>query len=57
MLVQLNKCVVMCGSDLRRWHGGDGCLSLTILFKYKSSRGIVCSLDLRKDPTRWRTLL
>ena len=38
MLVQLNKCV-MCGSDLQRGHSGDGCLSLSILFQYESSRG------------------
>ena len=25
MLVQLNKCVVLCGSDLQRGHSGDGC--------------------------------
>ena len=29
MLVQLNKCVVVCGSDL---HSGDRCLSSSILF-------------------------
>ena len=34
MLVQLNKWVVVCGSD-----GGDGCLSSSILFKYEHSRG------------------
>ena len=39
MLVQLNKCVVMCGSDLHRGHSGDGCLSSSILFKYERSRG------------------
>ena len=38
MLVQLNKCVV-CGSDFQRGHSGDGCLSLSIMFKYESSRG------------------
>ena len=32
MLVQLNKCVVVCGSDLQRGNSGDCCLS--ILFKY-----------------------
>ena len=26
MLVQLDKCVVVCGSDLQRGHSGDGCL-------------------------------
>ena len=25
ILVQLNKCVVACGSVLQRGHGGDGC--------------------------------
>ena len=39
MLVQLNKCVVLCGSDLQRGHSSDGCLSSSILFKYASSRG------------------
>ena len=38
MLVQLNKCVV-CGSDLKRGHSGDGCLTSPILFKYERSRG------------------
>ena len=38
MLVYLNKCVV-CGSDLQRGHSGDGCLTLSILFKYERSRG------------------
>ena len=39
MLVHLNKCVVVCGSDLQLGHSGDGCLPLSILFKYESSRG------------------
>ena len=39
MLVQLNKCVVVCGSDLQRGHSGNGGLSSAILFKYDSSRG------------------
>ena len=39
MLVQLNKCVVACGSDLQRGNSGDGCLSPSIMFKYESSRG------------------
>ena len=39
MLVQLNKCVVVCGSDLQRGHSGDGCLSSSILFKYECSMG------------------
>ena len=39
MLVHLNKCVVVCGSDLQRGHSGDGYLSSSILFKYESSRG------------------
>ena len=38
MLVQLNKCVVVCGSDLQRGHSGDGCLSSSILFKYEIGR-------------------
>ena len=45
MLVQLNKCVVLCGSDLQKGHNGDGCLSSSILFNtYMSVVGdIVCS--------------
>ena len=39
MLVQLNKCVVVCGSDLQRGHIGDGCLTSSILFKYERSMG------------------
>ena len=39
MLVQLNKCVVVCGSDLQRGHSGDGCFTLLIWFKYEHSRG------------------
>ena len=39
MLVQLNKCIVVCGSDLQRGHSGDGCLSSSILFKYECSMG------------------
>ena len=38
-LVQLNKCVVVCGSDLQRGHCGDGCLTSSILYKYEHSRG------------------
>ena len=30
MLVQLNKCVLVCGFDLQRGHSGDGCLSSSI---------------------------
>ena len=44
ILVQLNKCVVVCGSDLQRGHSSVGCLSSSILFKYEHSRGtFVCS--------------
>ena len=39
MVVQLNTCVVVCGSDLQRGHSGDGCLTSSILFKYERSRG------------------
>ena len=39
MLVQLNKCVVVCDSDLKRGHSGNGSLSSSILFKYERSRG------------------
>ena len=39
MLVQLNKCVVVCGSDLQRGHNDDGYLTSSILFKYERSRG------------------
>ena len=37
--MQLNKCVVVCGSDLQIGNSVDGCLSLSILFKYEHSRG------------------
>ena len=37
--VQLNNCVVVYGSVLQRGHSGDGCLTLSILFKYERSRG------------------
>ena len=37
-LVQLNKCVV-CGSDLKRGHSGDGCFCSSILYKYEHRRG------------------
>ena len=39
MLVQLNKCVVVCGSGLQRGHSGDGCFTSSILFKYERSMG------------------
>ena len=39
MLVQLNKCVVVCGSDLQRGHSGDRCLFSSILFGYECSMG------------------
>ena len=42
ILVQLTKCIV-CGSDQQRGHSGDGCLFLSILFKYESSRGNLVS--------------
>ena len=38
MLVQLNKWVV-CVVLICRGHSGDGCLTLSILFKYNRSRG------------------
>ena len=45
MLVQLNKCVVVCGSDLKSGHSGDGCLSSSILFKYERSKGYLFVLS------------
>ena len=39
MFVQLNKCVVVCGSVLQRGHSGDGCLTSSILLKYERSWG------------------
>ena len=45
MLVQLNKCVVVCGSVLQRGHSGDGYLTSSILFKYERSRGHVLVLS------------
>ena len=44
MLVQLNKCVVVCDSDLQREVSFDGCLSLFILFKYEGSIVVWCLL-------------
>ena len=40
MFVQLNECVVVCGSDQQRGHSGDGGLSSSILFKYELIWGI-----------------
>ena len=45
MLMQLNKCVVVCGSDLQRGHSGDEYLSSSILFKYERSRGYLFVLS------------
>ena len=39
MLVQLKKCIFVCGSVLQRGHSGDGCLTSSILFKYERNRG------------------
>ena len=39
MFVQLNKCVVVCGSVLQRGHSGDGYLTSSILFKSERSKG------------------
>ena len=39
MLVQMNKCVVVRGSDFKRGHSVDGRLTSLILFIYKRSRG------------------
>ena len=35
----VNKCGVVCGSDLQREHSGDEWLSSSILLKYESSMG------------------
>ena len=51
MLVQLNKRVVLCGSDLQRGNSGDGCLSSSILFKYESSRGDFVCFELGQGTT------
>ena len=48
MFVQLNKCVVVCGSDLQRGHSGDGCLTSSILFKYERSKGHLFALSWLK---------
>ena len=39
ILVQLNKCVVVCSSILQMVHSGDVCLPSSILFKYESRVG------------------
>ena len=49
MLVQLNKCVVVCGSDLQRGHSGDGFLSSSILFKYGCSMGHLVALTWARE--------
>ena len=54
MLSELNKCVVVCGSDLQRGHSGDGCLSSSMLFKYESSRGHLFALSWAR--VRWVAL-
>ena len=33
IFVQLNMCVVVCGSALHRGHSGEGCISASIVFK------------------------
>ena len=38
-LVQLNKCIVVCGSDLKRGYSSDGCLCSSISFKYERCWG------------------
>ena len=43
MLVQLNKCVVVCGSDLQRGNSGHGCLSSSICLNMSVVGDIVCS--------------
>ena len=53
MLVQLNKCVVVCGSDLQKGNG-DGCLSSSILRKYESCRGHLFVLSWARV---WRVAL
>ena len=39
MLVQLNKCAIVCDSNLQRGHSGDGCLTSSNLFKYERRWG------------------
>ena len=46
--MQMNNCVVVCGSDLQRGHSGDGCLTSSILFKYERSRGHWLVLSLAR---------
>ena len=47
--MQLNKSGVVCGSDVQKRHSGDGCLSLSILFKYESRWGHLFVLsDVRR---------
>ena len=48
MLVQLNKCAVVCDSDLQRGHSGDGGLSSSILFKHECSMGHLFVLSWAK---------
>ena len=51
MFVQLNKCVVVCGSVSQRGHSGDGCLTSSNLFKYGRSRGHLFVLSRARK--RW----
>ena len=53
MLVQLNKCVVVCGSDLQTGHSGDGCLTSSILVKYERSMGTFVCSELGQGTTGW----
>ena len=53
MFVQLNKCVVVCGSVLQRGHSGDGCLTSSILFKYERSKGHLFALSWGRVRRLW----
>ena len=55
MLVQLNNCVV-CGSNLKRGHSGDRCLSSSILFKYECSMGQSIGAVFTTGCPSWRQL-
>ena len=55
-LVQLNKCVVVCGSVLQMGHSGDGCLSSTIVFKYECRVGLFFNIIICSGKCCFRTI-
>ena len=48
--------MLLCVVLISRGHGGDGCLSSSILFKYERSRGHLFDLSWARDGLRWGVL-